>query len=275
MNRSALAGCVALALTACGLQSEEELISDREIAQVQTARAELTVATPQPPPQPGAFHLRLTWGYLGGNFRAVNWVNWTGGLAVDSGTATLEHLVFFDRHDFTVPSSDPARVQWKSRTLPHFDGVVVKVSPGAATDVLHLQTASFSQDFDVATLAAGVEQRFDVGPAGHQLSVSAIPDLGCGGFAFGYQRAAHEGWLGFGGILTNESGQPQGVLRFRADAELVRARLLGRNGEVLAEGEGTLRGEHFEFSLGALGTVKGFFRAGAPRGSFQASLSCP
>ena len=82
-----------------------------------------------------------------------------------------------------------------------------------------------------------------------------------------------ENW--FGGLLTDESGQRQGVVRFRADGEVLHARLLGKDGAILAQGEGTLKDSQFEFGLGAVGTVKGFFRAGSPRGSFQASLRCP
>lgn len=263
----ALLVVAAVVLSGCGVgQTEEELIPDSALASMQSSSAALTVAPP--PATPGAFHLRLTWGYLAGNFRATTWVNWTGGLKVENGTAALERLVFFDRRDFIVPSEDPSAVNWKSRTLPHFDGVVVKVTGG---DVVHFVTPAFSKDFAVADLAAGAEQRFTVDPAGHELSVTAIPDLGCGGFAYGYQRAAREGWLGFAGLLTDEAGQPMGVLRFRADGDVVHARLVGKDQQVLAEGEGTLTGSEFQVSLGALGSVKGFFA----NGSFQGALRCP
>ena len=280
MTRSLLAGSLfVFAFAACGTASEEELISDGELGEVQTARSQLTVATvEQPSPQlPAAFHLRLTWGLLGGNMRTWQWVNWTGGLKVDSGSATLEHLIFFDNHDMVQKSDDPTQVRWSSRTGPHFDGVVVKVQPGAATDKLHVTTPLFTRDFDTATLAAGIEQRFDVDAAGHQISVTAIPQLGCGGFAFGYQRKSSEGWLGFAGLLTDESGANQGIIRFRAEGGVIQARLMGKDGNELAAGKGTLDGERFEFALGGLGTVKGFFQpanAFSPRGSFQGSLAC-
>ena len=101
--------------------------------------------------------------------------------------------------------------------------------------------------------------------------------MGCGGFAFGYQRKSKEGWLGFAGLLTDESGTNQGIIRFRADGDAIQTQLIGKDGSDLAEGKGTLRGERFEFELGGLGTVKGFFQpanAFSPRGSFQAVLSC-
>ena len=127
--------CVAVAvLSACGPQSEDELVTDQEIAEVQTSRAAITSAAPQPQEpapavasQPPAFHVRVAWGYLAGNWRARQWVNWTGGLKVDSGTARLDHLIFFERRDIPVPTPDAKEVGWQSRTLPHFDGVVVKV----------------------------------------------------------------------------------------------------------------------------------------------------
>lgn len=278
MTRSLLAGSLAaVALVACGPQNEEDLVTDQEIGEVQSAQSALTEAVVRPPSAPSALHVRLTWGLLAGNRRAPNWIDWTGGVKVDSGTAQLEHLIFFERRDFPQASADPTQVRWTSHTRPHFDGVVVKVQPGAATDVLHLKTPLFSKDFDVVALAAGTEQRFDVDAEGHQISVSAIPDVGCGGFAFGYERASPQGWLAFGGLLTDESGNTQGIVRFRADGDVVHARLLGKGGAVLAEGAGKLSGEKFEFQLGQLGAVKGFFQGPSSfsvRGSFQAQLSC-
>ncbi len=277
MNRTLFLGSVALALAACGPQTEEDLISDQEVGQVLSSQSAITSTVTRPPSAPAPFHLRLTWGYLAGDFRAPNWIDWTGGLKVDSGTAQLQHLIFFERRDFPKPSEDPTQVLWTSHTRPHFDGVVVRVQPGAATDVVHLTTASFSKDLPVSQLAAGIDQRFDVDTQGHQLTVSAIPDLGCGGFAFGYEKPAREGWLGFAGLLTDEAGNNQGVVRFRADGEVIRARLVGKDNKVLAEGTGKLDGEKFEFSLGELGTVKGFYQGPnsfSPRGSFQAVLGC-
>lgn len=265
------------ALSACAPQSEDELVTDQELGEVQSEQSAITQAMPPTTTAPAPLHLRVTWGYLGGDFRAREWINWTGGVKVDHGTASLEHLIFFERHDMAQPSTDPTQVRWQSRTRPHFDGVVLRVQPEAASDVVHLTTPLFSKDFDVRALAAGTEQRFDVDNQGHQLSVSSIPDVGCGGFAFGYERASSEGWLAFAGLLTNERGDNQGVVRFRADAGVITARLIGKDQKLLAQGQGTLNGEQFEFSLGALGTVKGFFQPAngfSPRGSFQASLRC-
>ena len=278
MNRTLLLGSVALALAACGPQNEEELITDQEVGEVQSAQSALTEAVATRPSAPPALHLRLSWGYLAGDFRARNWIDWTGGVKVDSGTAQLEHLIFFERKDFPKASDDPTQVLWTSHTRPHFDGVVVKIQPGAATDVVHLTTASFSKDLDLAALTAGIDQRFDVDTQGHQISISSIPNSGCGGFAFGYERPAREGWLGFAGLLTDESGNNQGIVRFRADGEVIKARLIGKDNAVLAEGDGKLVEDKFEFSLGKLGVVKGFYQGPnsfSPRGSFQAELSCP
>lgn len=276
LPRCLLAGTLC-ALAGCGPQTQEELITDQEISEVQSTSSALTTAVEQPPNGPPAFHLRLTWGLLGGNRQARTWIPWTGGVKVDSGTARLQHLIFFDRHDSPQASNDPTEVRWTSRTAPHFDGVVVRIQPRTVTDKVHVTTPLFSKDFDSAQLAQGTEQRFDVDATGHQISVSAIPDVGCGGFAYGYEKQAREGWLGFGGLLTNETGDNQGVLRFRADGEAISARLMGRDGTVLAEGKGKLDGERFELELKGLGTVNGFFQPAnsfSPRGSFQASLRC-
>ena len=278
MTRSLLAGTVALcALAGCGPQTEEDLVTDQEISEVQSAKSALTTAVQQPADAPAAFHLRLTWGLLGGNSKARTWIPWSGGVKVDSGTASLENLIFFDRHDAVQPSDNPAEVRWNSRTAPHFDGVVVRIQPTHTGDKVHVATPLFTRDFDSSELAAGIEQRVDVDSTGHQISISSIPDVGCGGFAYGYEKRAREGWLGFGGLLTDETGANQGVLRFRADGQTISARLVGKDGAVLAEGAGRLDGEKFELELKGLGTLKGFFQAAnsfSPRGSFQASLRC-
>ncbi len=280
MNR-ALLTTAAVALCACGPMTEEDLVTDQEIGSIQTSSAALTVAQPTTAPTLAPVHVKLAWGYLAGDFRAREWIDWTGGLQISQGTATLDHLVFFERHDFPQPSEDPSQVRWTSRTLPHFDGVVVRLDPGAADAVLHVKTASFSHDFDVAQLAQGSEQEFAVDAEGHQLVISSVGDSACGGFAFGYERPSREGWLAFGGLLTNAKGEPQGRLRFRADGEAIQARVVDDAHQVIATGEGTLNGSDFSIALkkadgSALATVKGVFDAPSysPRGHFQAHLDC-
>src|SRR5438132_3260742 len=151
MNRNALIFGSLLVAAGCGPQTEDELIPDSEVEAVQleqqqsaiTATEATTAAAPAP------FHLRLAWGYLGGKRDARSWVNWTGGVSIDDGTATLEHLTYFDRRDEPVPSDDPRKVAWVSRTLPHFDGLIVKVVPTAQSHAVTFATPPLTRELSL------------------------------------------------------------------------------------------------------------------------------
>ena len=279
--------CSAVAVAffcSCGTSDRsEELISDSEIDAIATSRASLT-STPAEPTA-GAFHLRVAWGYLAGKRDAPSWVDWTGSVRVDAGSTSLESLNYFERSDFAVPSNDPRSVAWSSHTRPHFDGLVAKVAPAQGAAMVHFQTPAFEKDLTVSELASGFSQRYVVDAAGHEVSISSVPDAACGGFAFGYLRPAREGWLAFGGLFTDASGQPQGRLRMRAEDGKVEARLVA-NGKESAQGTGTLtvadQGGSFRFTLVrsdgvTLGEVRGSYAdpSYSPRGSFQATLRCP
>lgn len=277
-------------LVGCGLETEEGVLPDSEISEatVESTNAALDVTTT--PGAPAASHVKVAWGYLAGN-RAWNreWVDWSGGLGVSAGKVTLEHLVYFDRGDRPEPTNDTDQVRWLSRTGPHYDGLVVKVEPSTADAKVHLGTPPFSVDLDAAELATGIERHVVVDAAGHEVAISSIPDSDCGGFTFGYERPSREGWLAFGGRVTDASGQLKGILRFRAHGHALQARLLGQDKAVLVQGTGQLQpaadahgSESFELALtkpdgSALGTVHGIFNppSYSPRGSFEGTLSCP
>lgn len=278
--RTLLIAAALFAASACGMpQTEEQLLPDSDLAGVQTTQSAITSTVPAA----NAFHLRLAWGYLAGELRARTWVSWTGQASVTSGTAALEHLIFFERHDSPLPNPAPNTVAWSSRTLPHFDGLVLKVTPGAATDEVTVTTPLFQHTFAVAELAAGSEQHFVVDAAGHEVSVSSIPDAACEGFALGYMKPSDEGWLGFAGLVVDSHGDRLGIVRFKVENGQVRARLIGANRQVTATGQGTLDEAAHTFSLSLVkpdGTVAanltGLYTppAYSPRGSFQARWSC-
>ncbi|HEY3452088.1 MAG TPA: hypothetical protein VGK67_37360 [Myxococcales bacterium] len=282
--RATMAGAVAavLATAGCGAASwddEERLIPDSEIDAMQTE----LVSTPAGTPSETAAHVKVVWGYLSGKFRDVpGWIDWTGSLSVDSGKATLESLVFFDAHDTLQPQSVPNQIDFESRTMPHYDGLGALLEPGSPADVVHLDTASFSTDLAAADLAKGVNLHFVVDADGHEVSITSLPAGACGGFAYGYQKKASKGWLGFGGRFADATGAVTGRLRFRADGDTLKARLLDENREIVAEGTGTLSGQDFELSLQkpdgtAMATVKGIYQppSYSVRGAFQATWRCP
>ena len=277
MNTRALVFAAVVALSGCGIpDTEEALVPDSEVNAMQVEQG-LTTATPDSlPSTPGAFHLRLAWGYLAGKRAPPEWVNWTGKAVVTSGTLALEHLIFFERRDFPLPSPAPNELDWRSHTLPHFDGLVARVVPGAATDTVTITMPRFTQSFDAATLAAGTEQHFIVDTEGHELSLSAVPESSCGRFALGYARDSAEGWTGFAGLVLNQHGQRVGSVRFRAENGQMQARLF--EGTTLrASGTGTLDAtNHFSITFANAGTLSGLYNPASysQRGSFQASGGC-
>lgn len=293
MNRTILVA--AFALASCGPgQAEEQLISDTELNLIQSSRDGLVAAQLEPAPGAQTVHVRLAWGYFAGRRNAPGWVSWTGDATMAGGQVALENLVYFDRHDKPVPTQEAGKVTWSSRTLPHFDGLVLKVAATEPGQALAFITPKLSRTLTIEALAAGLNERTTVDADGHEVSISSVPDQPCAGFSYGYQKPSDEGWLGFAGLFTDASGTITGRLRFRSDGENLTARLwkkdgaqpydLSVDGEPSATGEGRLDTATGQFELaltdkdGApVARVKGAYAAPSysPRGSYQAVVSCP
>lgn len=290
--------CAALVLplVACGLpQTEESLISDGELDAIVSSRDGLVATQPEPPPGADVVHVRLAWGYFAGKLRNLpGWVNWSGGAQMPGAQVSLENLVYFDRHDRPVATAEADRVQWSSKTLPHFDGVVIRVAASEAGQVLQLATPKYQRALSAEELAAGVNLRETVDADGHEVAIAAVPDRACAGFSYGYEKPSSEGWLGFAGLFTDASGTITGRLRFRADGNQLTARLwkkdgaapydLGVEGDPSATGEGSIDPDSHAFALtlrdaegNTVARVSGIYAdpSYSPRGSFQATVSCP
>ncbi|MFN7131659.1 MAG: hypothetical protein ACK4N5_06225 [Myxococcales bacterium] len=262
---------------------EERLITDAEIDELGlgVATSEL-MATEAPAASGHDAIVRLSWGYLGGK-RHGTWVDWSGGLEVAGGELSLVRTLFFDRHDRLDAERSDGQIRWRSKTGPHFDGLIVRVR-GGADSTLRIRTPLFEKDLSLASLQQGREDHFVVTGEKHEVSLTSIPASACG-LALGYHRPSRQGWLGFAGRLARPDGALLGNLRFRAEDGLVEARLK-KGGELVATGSGTLveGREVGSFSIalrstdGApLGTVRGIFRkpSYSPRGFFQAAFDCP
>jgi hypothetical protein len=291
MRSSLLVTVSALALIGCGgggldWTEDEKLIPDSEIDSQQSQLVSAEPAQPAAGAVQGAY-VKVVWGYLAGRLLgAPGWIDWTGSLSVDGGSAALQSLVFFDRGDSPLPTSGANEIDWRSRTWPHYDGLIALVQPAAAGDLVHLQTPPLTKDLPVADLAQGQNLHYVVDADGHEVSITSIPAGACGGFAYGYERIARKGWKGFGGLLTEPAGKVIGRLRFRAEGGTLFARVVDADRNVLAEGEGSLsasaEGGSFEIGLQkpdgtGFGAVTGIFQSPtyAVRGAFQATWKCP
>lgn len=285
-----------LPLFACGVpQTEESLITDSELDAIVSSRDGLVATQPELPPGVDVVHVRLAWGYFAGKFRNLpGWVSWSGGAQMPGAQVSLENLVYFDRHDKPVATAEGDRVQWSSKTLPHFDGAVLRVAASEAGQVLQFTTPKFQRALSIEALAAGVNLRETVDADGHEVAIAAVPDRACAGFSYGYQKPSSEGWLGFAGLFTDASGTITGRLRFRADGNQLTARLwkkdgsqpydLGVVGDPSATGEGSIDPDSHSFALSlsdadgnTVARVSGIYAdpSYSPRGSFQATVGCP
>jgi hypothetical protein len=272
---AAMAGCAGTDWT-----QDEQLIPDSEIDSQQSKM----ISTDAPPAAVQGTYVKIVWGYLAGRLvGAPGWIDWSGSLAVDSGTCSLDSLVFFDAGDTSLPSSAANEIDWHSRTLPHYDGVIALVQPGAASDVVHLTTPPFSKDIAAADLAKGLNDHEVVDADQHEVSITSIPAGAGGGFTYGYERKHPlRGWLGFGGLFTDPEGNVIGRLRFRVEGSGIVARLTDLQKSVLAEGSGTMSDQTFDLSLqktdgSSYGTVSGIYQppSYAVRGAFQATWKAP
>lgn len=272
-----------LAAACAGMDSEESLITDSEIAAI-SSDSLVSGAVSQPVGQVSPVSVRFGWGYLAGKFMGVNhWTNWSGTARIDSGKIALLNTIFFEKHDSAPVQQDDQTLSWQSKTWPHWDGFVARVAPGASGDVLHFATPPFTRDFSYGELAGGMNAVFDAGD-GHQVSVSSIPAGKCGGFAFGIEKESASGWNGFGGRVTDEKGAMGPRLRMKANGAELTARLLAPDKTVLGEGKGAhLRdaaGGRFSVELKdasgkSLGVVNGRYDdpSYSRRGAFEAVLT--
>lgn len=248
-------------------------VSDAEVDAIKTARSSLVTADEFA--RPGVLHVRLAWGLLAWADRGAkeSTVDWTGSAALSSGTATLDMTTFFEKGDAPVEGA-ANEVKWASQTHPHFDGVVATLEPSSADDTFTITTPGFTKALTAADLNAAGELRFSVDDAGHEFSISALPDedASCSYFVVGFSRGAH-----FKGLALSNLGDRQGKLRFEVSDGAITADLLDTDGAVIDSGAGALDEATQSFTI-ALGksTLTGLYTPAsyASRGSFQASARC-
>src|SRR6185369_6076850 len=90
-------------------------------------------------------------------------VDWTGGVSVDQGAIGVKRTLKFDLHDSVDPRNAPNVVTFVSHTLPHVDGLLLKiVVPAGGSQTLHFDTAALGADIDLSQLDAKGGGRVDV-----------------------------------------------------------------------------------------------------------------
>ncbi|MFT3706849.1 MAG: hypothetical protein QM817_04200 [Archangium sp.] len=272
-TRVLLASSLILFTAACS-GSSGGAITDSEVDAIKTTRSSLT--TTDEFATPDVVHVRLAWGLLAwaGKGAKPTATDWTGGLTLSDGTATLDMSTFFEKGD-SAANGEANQVKWNSHTYPHFDGVIATLKPGSSASTVAIVTPNFEKTLSIAELVSGGEVRFPVDAAGHEFSISPLPDedASCSNFVVGFVRDSS-----FKGLVLSNLGDRLGKLRFDILTDgTLSAEQVDLNGEVVASGTGTIdaAAHTFTISIGK-STVSGIYAdpSYSSRGSFQATSRC-
>ncbi len=124
---------------------EDEPYDDPFDNQVQTASVE------------DAIYIRVLWGNL--ILDDDDWHNpkdYSGSITIDEGLLVIERTVRFEDYDCEIDNRvEPTLVSWRSRIGPHYDGLVLRLEPGATDDndnFLHLEIGTYKKVFSVTEL---------------------------------------------------------------------------------------------------------------------------
>jgi hypothetical protein len=171
-----------------------------------------------------SYHVALVWGHLPPARDAELTdptpavMNWDGTVSVDQGAVGLERTLRFDPAfgDKVLPRTSAQSIAFVSRTLPHVDGLLVRVVvPPNAPAVVHFRTKSLTQDIDLPSLTtkAGGVVRLDDGRNG-LFWVGFQDEPSCAkGFVVGRWIKARPALGTFRGVASDESGAAIGWMR--------------------------------------------------------------
>lgn len=172
--------------------------------------------------------LLITWGNLDADSTINFPTDWSGSLSVDNGIVILRRTVRFDAHDEILPRTSRSLLEWKSRTLPHFDGVLVELHKKVSTDSITTNTADvpkLSVTFKTAPLTVTIGEDdlrelhrvVKVDDAGNAVAFNTItimPDACPMGFLAGQWKNNEDRRGGiFRGKWISENGLHMGYLR--------------------------------------------------------------
>jgi len=110
--------------------------------------------------------LRITWGNLHRDEGITNPTTWDGALSISSGAIVLKRIIKFEENDRILERTQRDLLEWESKTLPHFDGILVRVVPRVS-----------DSSTDVASNTDDVVLRFRTEPFSVEIKVSDLPGL--------------------------------------------------------------------------------------------------
>jgi hypothetical protein len=161
----------------------------------------------------------LAWGRWPLDLTATNARNWSGSLTIDRGAIVVGRtLGFEDAGDEILPRVSPDRIDFRSVTRPHSDGMVLRVidpDPTAGPNRLRYTSAdgTIVRDLDLSRLDAG-PVREDAGDGNRVVAVALRERDACDhGFLRGRWVALRENLGAYRGVITNADGEPTGHIR--------------------------------------------------------------
>lgn len=230
-----------------------------------------------------AYYIRITWGLLEGDSTATDIINWDGSATITRGKLGIMKTILFEGNDqIVLPRPDRKTVQWRSETVPHYDGIVLVIVdkdsltvPGEFTFTTNLYTRTFTyNELDSLELVETVT------PQGHQVSIQAynrqIIPFG-GGFLEGkWIKNRQHGGI-FKGRWINNVGTRVGHLKGiwgknRSGEKVFFGKYVHMNGQfggLLAgkwgyndqdQNKGWFKGRWVDRSLTAIGTLEGHWK---------------
>ncbi len=220
--------------------TEDEPYDDPFDSQMKTASLE------------NAISIRVLWGNLIRD--DDDWHNpkdYSGSISIDDGLLVIERTVRFEDYDCEIDlREDPTVVSWRSRIGPHYDGLVLRLEPGATADddnFLHLEFGNYKRDISVTELTDLVD--LDVsGYEDDQVAIAShIAVKGGSGFVVGHWRDLPEK---SGGIFKGKWETGDGALKGHE-----RARYLPED-----DGTGIVKGKYIDEEGNFMGFLYGKYQ---------------
>jgi len=169
------------------------------------------------PPGTKVYTLRVAWGQFPFNPQKEEWTTWKGMIFVKNARVFVKRAIFYERHDFFQPCANRRCVRINSRTLPHHDGLVLKIvpvidDPAVPPSVYIGFEGLYGRPLRLDQID-GLTELSVINPEGDKVVLNGFAHGGCPQGALGgvWQRVNRRGGA-FAGKWIDEDGLPTGSL---------------------------------------------------------------
>ena len=157
--------------------------------------------------------VRLLWGQFPLNRRIDQWTKWSGIVYARGAKVFIQRIIYYERHDFVRPCADRSCVLVDSRTLPHHDGLVLKVVPlpdsNEPVRIFVGFAGLYGRILNADDMASGFSEVATVDELGNKVVLNAVVRPACpaGMIAGLWKRLSVRGGVFAGGWLNTEGIQ--------------------------------------------------------------------